>query len=143
MIITVLVLNPPSDELYDLAAVFDETLGEGRTVSIVESARSLASRMARQTPELVVLDYRLGDGNEEGGAILERLSKRHNRVPFVAEQHADPRRSQPHAHRRRIRTSVGGQETLRIALHVLSRFTKRSSEKRPPPKSTSATKMSM
>ena len=84
MIITVLVLNPPSDELCDLAAVFDETLGEGSTVSIVESARSLASRMARQTPELVVLDYRLGDGNEEGGAILERLSKRHNRVPFVA-----------------------------------------------------------
>ena len=66
MTATVLVLNPPSGELRDLAAAFHETLGEGSTVAIVESARSLASRMVRQTPELVVLDYRLGDGNEDG-----------------------------------------------------------------------------
>ena len=80
----VIVLNPPSGELDDIAAAFHETLGKESTVAIVESARNLASRIARENPELVVLDYLLGDGNEDGRVILERLSKRHSRVPFVA-----------------------------------------------------------
>ncbi len=56
MTATVIVLNPPSGELDDIAVAFHETLGKESTVAIVESARNLASRIARENPEFVVLD---------------------------------------------------------------------------------------
>ena len=84
MSVTVLILNPPSGELRDLAAAFHAALGESGTVTTVASARSLTSRTARQAPELVVVDVDLGDRNEDGGTILERVRKRHDRVPILA-----------------------------------------------------------
>lgn len=84
MVADVLILSPPSGELEELGAAFHGALGDAGSVTLVESARSLASRLKRQPPGLVVLDIDLGDGMEDGAAILERVRKRHDRLPILA-----------------------------------------------------------
>ena len=86
----VLVLNPASGELNELAAAFHRALGEDGSVAIVETARALSARIARKPPAVVVIDLDAGDGNEDGIAILGRVRKRHERLPIlVVSDHDD------------------------------------------------------
>jgi DNA-binding NtrC family response regulator len=74
---SVVVLDPPSGELRPLARALGKSL-EGRgTVTVVESLRRVGS------PDLVVLDYELGDGALDGGTIVERLRMKDDALPIV------------------------------------------------------------
>ena len=80
---SVLVLAPPSGELEPLCAAFHRAVSDTGTVATAETARSLAAKIKRSAPELVVIDAELGDGREDGVTILRRLRERDRQVPIV------------------------------------------------------------
>lgn len=84
MVASVLLLAPSSGELEDLASAFHGALGQAGSVSVVASARGLANRLKREPPDLLVLDVDLGDGSQNGVAILERVRRRYHRLPILA-----------------------------------------------------------
>ena len=68
---TVLVLETPGGELRELAGAFHEALSEGGKVDLIEGARRLSARIARDPPHLVVLEYERPQLDESDPHALE------------------------------------------------------------------------
>ncbi len=80
----ILILDQPAGELSGLAQAFIEECGDDGRVEIEPSlARALELIESDDPPDLVVIDYHLGDGARDGLAILAQLRAADRDLPVV------------------------------------------------------------
>lgn len=85
MIHRILILDTPNGDLAELCSAFRLASGETEAVEVLKSGHGILARLTSGLPyDLVVLDTLLGDGNEEGEAIIKAIRERDRTVPVIA-----------------------------------------------------------
>ena len=79
----VLLLDPPAAELGPLGDAFEEVCEHADAVRRVRTRRDLLGWIESEPPDLVVLDYHLGDGVVGGETSLREARARDRHVPIV------------------------------------------------------------
>ena len=81
----ILLLDPPAGELSELAETFRTAAGDGSRVHVVHGVAELLRRLSSGLPpDMVVVDYLLGDGEKAGSEILATIRSTREEVPIVA-----------------------------------------------------------
>jgi len=80
----IIVLDTPAGDLASLAAAFGQAGGDCCQVRTAGSVEQVLARMAAGPVDLVVLDYRLGDGRMTGRQALAAVRKADTLVPLIA-----------------------------------------------------------
>ena len=81
----ILVLDTPAGDLEHLIGALREEAGGGAEVEVVRKGKELLKRLrSGLLCDLIVLDYFLGDGSEDGAVILRKVREEDGTVPVVA-----------------------------------------------------------
>ncbi|HUU22809.1 MAG TPA: sigma-54 dependent transcriptional regulator [Phycisphaerae bacterium] len=80
----ILILDSADGDLQSLTEAFARAAGEGCELVTVTSAAALSSRLDDDGPNLVVLDYLLGDGVRSGREVLAGLRADRPALPIIA-----------------------------------------------------------
>ena len=81
----ILFVEPPGGELEDLSRSFRSAAGPATEVVRVRSAGELDRQFeGPEPPDLVVVDFFLGDGERDGSEVLESLRRLDPDLPVVA-----------------------------------------------------------